>query len=411
MKNMTTLLRRALPALVLAGLLPLVGCHGLFNVVSPGRIADSDLNSKDALAGLVAGMSWSMSEAENNTMETLSLLSGDLWHAGSYDFGDIARGTILPEEVNSEWGQMQRARWVAENGVQRMHDDIFKNSPDDFNKSSYVAQAYTWEGFADRLLGENVCAAVIDGGPEQSDSVYFQRAQDEFTQAIQIGQAAGDNNTVTAAYAGRATVKAWQGDWAGAVQDAQQVPADFVFVAPISTEIGNNIAYETHSRYEFTVYSTVFADHPNDPRISWKIVYNADGTVARGANGSTPMYQQNKYPSLNSDVALAKGTEMLVLRAEAALHNNDIAGAYDLMNQARQVYGMDPLPVAGNMSDAWSDLHFERMATVWLENRKMWDMRRWFAATGPEHYDYLAGRDKCMPVSQEEINSNPNIGG
>ncbi len=400
---------KPLSVLILAVVLPLGACHGLFDVVSPGRIADTDLNTKDALSGLVAGMSWAVAEGENQSLERLSLFSGDLWHAGSYDFGDNARGKILPEEVNGEWGEMERARWVAEDGVRRMKEEILSGSADAFAKSAYAAQAYMWEGFGDRLLGENVCAAVIDGGAEQPDTVYFQRAQDEFTQAIQIGQAAGDDETVTAAYGGRATVRAWQGDWDGAVQDAMQVPDDFMFDAPISTEMQNRLAYETHTRYEYSVYSTVFEDHPDDPRVPWTILYNADGSVARGANGSTPMYQQNKYDSYDSGVPLTKGTEMLVLRAEAALRGNDIAGAYALMNQARAVYGMDPLPVAADMTAAWNDLHYERMATVWLENRKLWDMRRWFAASGPEHYDYLSGRDRCVPVSQEEVNANPNI--
>jgi starch-binding outer membrane protein, SusD/RagB family len=399
--------RRLVAVAALAGVMALGGCKGLFTVKSAGRIADSDLNSSDALSGLVAGMSWAMSEAINNSIETISIFSGDIWHAGSYDFGDIARGFILPQEVNTEWGDMQRARWVAEDGIDRMQKQIL--SADKFGTNQYVAQAYMWAGFANRMLGENVCAAVIDGGAVQSDSVYFSRAADEFTQAITIGQAANVPDVVTAAYAGRASVKAWQGDWAGAAQDAQQVPPDFVIVAPFSNELSNNMAYETHNRYEFSVYSTAFADHPDDPRIPWKIIYNADGSVARGANGSTPMYQQNKYPSLDSDVPLAKGTEMLELRAEAALRNNDISGAYDLMNQARAVYGMDPLPVATDMQQAWDDMHYERMATVWLENRHLWDVRRWYAASGPEHYDYLNGRDQCIPISDEEARSNPNV--
>jgi hypothetical protein len=143
--------------------------------------------------------------------------------------------------------------------------------------------------------------------------------------------------------------------------------------------------------------------------------------IAVGANGSTPMYQQEKYVDLGDNIPLTKGTEMLVLRAEAALRQStpDIPGAYTLMNQERAVYNMAALTPSTNINQAWADLHFERMAVTFLEGRHLWDERRWFAETGPSHYDIaqlegtagwtLATRDKCIPISQTELQSNPNI--
>jgi hypothetical protein len=111
---------------------------------------------------------------------------------------------------------------------------------------------------------------------------------------------------------------------------------------------------------------------------------------------------------------MVKGTEMLLLRAEAALRAStpDIAGAYTLMNQARAVapYNMAALPVAPDAATAWKDLHYERSATLWLEGRHLWDASRWFNETGPSHSEAMAGRDQCLPVSLSEINSNSNLG-
>jgi hypothetical protein len=172
---------------------------------------------------------------------------------------------------------------------------------------------------------------------------------------------------------------------------------------------GNDLAYETHDRFEYSVWSTEFANHYGDPRIPWDTVYKADKTIAVGANGATPVFRQQKYKTIGDDIPLTKGTEMLVLRAEAALRNNDIAGAYGLMNQARAFYSMTPLPVAATLAQAWADLRYERGATVWLETRRLWDQRRWFAEAGPAHSDFLLNRDKCIPISKDEAASNPNI--
>ena len=82
------------------------------------------------------------------------------------------------------------------------------------------------------------------------------------------------------------------------------------------------------------------------------------------------------------------------------------------MNQARAVYGMAALsPAPSTLADAWTTLEYERGATLWLEARRLWDLRRWNAATGPAHNTFLDGRDKCVPVSLNEQSSNPNLHG
>jgi hypothetical protein len=394
---------------LIAALSPVAACGGLFDVEAPGRIADEDLNDPDAAAGIVTGISYDLAQALDGIIEPMTTAAGELWHGGSYNWADIPRGIILPEDVDGVWGTMMQARWVAEHGIERMQSNL---DAADFARSPLVARAYTLGGFANRLIGEHVCETVIDGGAPEPHTVEFDRGIEKFTRAIEIGTAAGATaaDEVTAAYAGRATLRAWKGDWAGAEADAAKVPTNFVYLAYLQSDAeGNDLAYETHDRFEYTVWGTEFADHYGDPRAPWDTVYRADGSIARGANGSTFHFQQQKYDDMSDDIPLAKGTEMLVLRAEARLRANDIAGAYQLMNQARTFYQMNPLPVASSLADAWRDLHYERGATVWLENRRLWDLRRWFAETGPAHHDFLNGRDKCVPISKEERDSNPNI--
>jgi len=395
----------ALAALVVTG-----ACGDVLNVESPGRISDDDLGTQDAIPGMVTGIKYDLSQAIDANLEILALASEELFHGGSYDWADVPRGVINDDDpgVSGSWNSTQQARWVAENGVTKIQDLLDDAA---FAKSSFAARAYVYGGYANRILGGNWCSSVIDGGPEIPNTDHYQRAVDQFTAALPIAQAAGRADLVAAAYAGRAQVKVLMGDWSGAAADAQNVPVDFVFYGEIDTELRNELAYETHARYEYTVYGTYMEDHPDDPRAPWVIARNNDGTVANGANGSTPMYQQQKFEDNASDVALSKGTEMLLVRAEAALHSSDMTGAYGFMNQARAYYGMDPLTPAADIAGAWADLRYERSATLWLEGRHLEDLRRWYAETGPAHDDTLAGRAVCIPISEAEKLANHNFRG
>ena len=59
--------------------------------------------------------------------------------------------------------------------------------------------------------------------------------------------------------------------------------------------------------------------HLDDPRAQFTPLKNKDGSQKVGQNGYTPAYQQNKYDIQTASIPMVKGTEMLILRAEAAL--------------------------------------------------------------------------------------------
>jgi starch-binding outer membrane protein, SusD/RagB family len=397
-------------ATLAAAVMAVTACDGLLDVDSPGRIGDDDLESPDAIPGMVIGMQYDMSQAVDGGLELISMASMELFHGGSYGWNEIPRGTIEDDD-SSPWSSAQQARWVAEEGILRMGEIL---EPDQFARSPYAAEANVWAGYANRFLGEVFCSSVINGGPEIDHAEHFSRAEGYFTDAIALAEAAGRADLEDAAYAGRATVRAWQGNWSGAATDAEQVPIGFTWWAQLDTEMRNEITYETHTRFEYSVWGTIFEDHPDDPRAPWEIEYNADNSVANGANGSTPHYKQLKYTDRADDIPLAKGTEMLILRAEAALREgvSGIPAAYGLMNEARvDGYGMDPLPVAATLAEAWADLHFERLATNWIEGRALWDYRRWSQESGPAQNNELDGRDLCWPIPEWEKDANPNFRG
>lgn len=408
-------MRITMKALALASLLGAtgiaVGCHGFLDVQNPGPIEDTALYTPDAVPALVVGMSADLSNILSDIVRITGIASDELGHGGSYtQEGLWVRGIIRPEDVNDLWARMQRVRYEAESGVERM-----KAIPGfNYNADANAARANLLGGFANRMLGESACQAVINNGAIQSDTVFFQRAEAEFTEAIRIAGAANNaSDILTAAYAGRASVRAWQGNWTAAVQDAQQVPASFVYNAIYSinsTRENNSLVQETYVRREFSLYNTMWAQVFKDPRVPWDTIKTSTG-IQTGQDGKTPYFRQAKYTTLGSAIPLVKGTEMLVLQAEAALRNNDIPTAFTLINQERAQYKMTALATPTDINAAWQTLELERGAVTWLEARRLWDLRRWYADPGPAHNAFLNGRDKSIPVSQSEFQTNPNLAG
>jgi hypothetical protein len=356
-------------------------------------------------------MSYDLTDAVDAMLQDMTLASGNLWHGGSYDFGTIPRGILSEdlEEWDAEWGDMSQARWVAENGIQRIAGVLDEA---DFNRNRDVARAYLLAGFANRMMGEMMCTTTIDGGPEIPHTEHFNRADTLFSRAISIGQAAGVSDIVQAAYGGRASISAWLGDWSAAEADAANVDVDFSYDVYFSTSsVPNDLVYETTLRKEFTVFLSEWEDYPDDARVPWQIVYDNAGQVEKGQDGSTDFYQQLKYLTQDDDVPLTHGTEMLVLRAEARLRAGDLPGMTSLLNQARDFYSMEDLDEPGSVAEAWPIMRYERYATTWMEMRKLWDLRRFEDEGGVVADPYSAGRETCVPISDEERRSNPNLSG
>ena len=375
-------------------------------VTNPGPIQDESLNQASAVPAIVNGMSGDLSVAVGPLVLRTGLASGELTAAGNFaDEGFFYAGTFSGLNANTDWANAQRARWTAESGIVRMKTVLGTG----FETNADTPRAYLYAGFANRLLGENMCSAVIDGGPAQSDSVYFQRADSLFTRAYTLATAKSNTAVANAALGGRASIRAWLGNWTGAMADAALVPNNFVFNAiyGIGTSRENlYMADQTITRREVTVWGTYWAGIFKDPRTPWDTVKTGT-TITKGQDGKTNFFRQTKYIALGSSVPLVKGAEMLVLRAEYALRSGDIAGMTTLLNTARAQYsGLTPLTAPATTAAAWTMLQSERGSVTWLEGRHLWDTRRWFAEGTNT---FLTGRNKCIPISDNETASNPNL--
>lgn len=419
--------RRRSLLLAAAALLPLLAACNT-DVTNPGRVEDEFLDDPAAHAALVAGMGRSVAQALNWISYTSAAVTREVHPSGSTgSFGITNRwqqGELAPNDsdLDTHWEQAQRARWLAETGSARIEKN--ENAPREL-----LAQAYLWAGYANRLLGENMCEAVFDGSAPEPGSAYFTRAEQHFTRANELAAAAGASGIATAALAGRASARIFLGKWTEAVADAAQVPADFVFEMPYYN-VGedaqrNRIAYASlNTPYRaHTVWNTVYEAYftqTGDPRVAWEDT-GLVGDAAIECCGRVPFYRQLKHSASDSPIRLSSGREMDLIEAEAALRNGDWQNAVAIINALRAAVPA-PEVSAANETEAWALLKRERGIELWLEGRRLGDLRRWSESGTPGALDpletpsgsvadgsHLVRQDLCFPIPPTEQDTNPNV--
>lgn len=432
----TAIMRYLRPLACVALVAGLASCDT--KVTNPGPVQDNFLSDRNAATAMVNGAGRALSSAINWIGYTGAAVAREIHPAGSTgSFGITNRwqnGELAVDDgdLNTHWEQGQRARWQAEEAIRRL-EAAGPPPPGALQTPAAYANAlqlaYLWAGYANRVLGENMCEAVFDGGPIEPNAKFFTRAESLFTKAIAVtgGSAPTKTTQTQAAYAGRAAARVFLDKWSDAVGDAALVPIDFSFNMSyfsigdddqrnrIAWAIGNT-PYRAH-----TQWSTWYYDYKNantDPRIAITTT-TLLGDAAIECCGKVPFYPEAKYTKSESPVRLASGREMRLIEAEAKLRGNDVTGAVTLINAARDNAGADDI-TAGTEDEAWRLLKRERGIELWLEARRLGDMRRWKAANTPGALDplelpgagsHLQQQDLCFPVPRSERQTNPNIPG
>lgn len=434
-------LSRRLLSLLLVGTVGLIGCS--FDVKNPGRILEVDLNTPAAVKTLVTGMSSDFSEQLDNLAFNVAQLSDEMAGSGSYNSTGLFRtGVIERELMDDDWNSIQRARWVAEDGIRRMQEEVIdkEGNPWAWQGTEAVARAYLFAGLSNRVIGELFCYTVVaadaplgaGSGAAQPPSAAFNRAINMLDQAITHATTAGRADWVTAAHGGKAQAYVGLDNWTSAVAEAAMVPTDFVFSAIYDDNSGreeHQIYQETYQRPEISAYNTYAGSFdPPDPRAPFTKCDLNPGVCQggeTGADGLTPHWRQDKYYELGTDMPVVKGTEMRLIEAEALLRSSDVTGAMAKINEVRTFWGLADL-TAANEDEAWVHLDHERHLTLWLEGRRLFDMRRWDTPAnrnrlplirflyGELNVVYamdpaLTKRASCLPIGFDECNANPEL--
>ncbi len=414
-------------------------------VTNPGPVQDEFLKDRTAASAMVNGSGRALSAGINWIGYTGAAVTREIHPAGSTgSFGITNRwqnGELNADDadLNDHWQQASRARWLSEETVRRMiaagpPPSGGVQTPAQYN--TLLMQAHVYAGYANRVMGENFCEAVIDGGPIEPNSVFFTRAEAAFTAALAVtgGTPATVAILTPAATAGRAAARVYLGNWSGAVADAATIPIGFAYNLPYFN-LGedaqrNRIAYASaNTPYRaHTQWNTWYRDYITatpDARVPINLASTLNGDAAIECCGVVPFRPQLKHATSASPIRLASGREMLLIRAEDRLRQAtpDVVGAMALINQVRTNAGTATV-TAVTATEAWTLLKRERGIELWLEARRLGDFRRWAAASTPGALDpletvsaspttgsHLSRQDLCFPVSRSERETNPNIGG
>ncbi len=407
-------LRVAAPLCVLAGL---SGCA--LDAVNPGPIRAEALNTPSALSSLVNGSGRDLAESLNWVAYTGAAATREIFPAGSTAAFGISvlhqNGKLVDNDGDNYWNFAQRARWTSEDAVTRIKSVLGTTSAN----STTLAQALVWAGFSNRHLGENFCEGVINGGAPGPYTVYLERAEANFTEAITVATAANNANLVSAATAGRASVRLLRNNTAGAATDAASVASTFAYRMPYyQNELDQynrifwasaNQPYRAHTVWN--TYIETYRRATRDPRVPFDSSLTIlVGDAAVGALGRVRWYFQTKYPTLTSPINLASGWEMRLIEAEVKLVAGDVAGALTLINGRRTSLSLAPV-TAASATEAWAALKRERGIELWMEGRRLGDLRRWAALSRPGALDAkeeIPGRDLCFatPLSEKQTNVN-----
>lgn len=402
-------MRRILSCL---SLLVIAGCD--LTVTNPGPVADETLDQATSHAAVVNGMGRALSKALGYIAYTGGITTREIVSAGlrnTITLGVSAKqaaGKLDPgvDENNDHWKFAQQARWVSEDGVHRIRDALGTG----FGTSALAAQGLVYAGFANRLLGENMCHGVIDGGPIEPREIYFQRANAAFTEAIAVAAAAGNAELARVATAGRASVRVWLKDWTGAAADAAQIPLTLSYRALYSSveQDQYNRIFQANvvSARAHSVVGTFFDAYyraTGDKRTPW----STHPSFPRGS-ADVLWYFQTKFDNRGAPINLVTGREMRLIVAEAALRSGDWSQAVSIINSLRQSAGVAGVNASG-VEETWTALGRERAIELWLEGRRLGDLFRWDDAGVPGTFDDMTGRDRCFPVGVTEEAANPNI--
>jgi hypothetical protein len=407
-------------------------------VTNPGPVQDELLADRTAATALVNGAGRALSSGLNWISYTGAAVAREIHPAGSTgSFGISARwqnGELNGDDsdLNAHWENAQRARWLAEETIRRLEAAGPPPTGSVQTPAQYAAalqQAFVYAGFANRLLGENMCEAVIDGSGALAVATFFTRAESLFTKALAVTGAptATAAALTSAAYAGRAAARVHLGKWSEAVTDAGQVAIGFVYNMPYfnigSDDQRNRIAwaagntpYRAHTQWNTWHYD--YRQATNDPRVPITIT-TLQGDAAIECCGRVAFWPEAKHNTSASPVRLASGREMRLIEAEALLRNSDLAGAMTLINAVRTNAATTPV-TATTLEEGWRLLKRERGIELWLEARRLGDLRRWKANNTPGALDpleevgaasHLAKQDLCFPIGRSERETNPNLRG
>jgi hypothetical protein len=308
------------------------------------------------------------------------------------------------------YNPLSTARWGADHALKNLQTWTDAQVA---NRQALIAKAAVYAGFSYALIGQSMCSAAFDLGPEVQQAAIFALAEQRFTTAITAAQASNSTAMLNAAYVGRARVRLFTGNKTGAIADASLVPKGFVLNAAndaTDNRLYNRI-YAVTQQFGFYTVEAASRDLKTengevDPRSSSKQV----GT--RPADARSTIFVPNKYSAGDAaPTPVATYTEAQLIIAEA----QGGANAVTVINALRTAAGLASYTGPTDAASIQSLIIDERRRALFLEGFRNYDMQRFNVPFNPAvgtTYPLKGGtygNTRCLPLPDVERFNNPNI--
>ena len=430
------LVARAAFAPLMSALVFAAACD-LLEVESPARVPESLLDDPANARLVVAGAIADFECAFDDYIAAGGLIGDELEDVQGFsplfdydrraftEFG----GTFATADCDSQFPGVYQTLSTARFGADRALEVLPTFSAQDVvGRDSLIATTGAYAGYSYLLLGEGMCSAAVDGGPEISSQGMFAAAEGKFTDALGVAQSVGLADVTNMVLVGRARSRINLGDNSGALADALQVPPGLVIYANYtqpevrpSNRIWMMNVLERAVSIEGDFRDLTFGGQPDLRTAS---VLEPDP----GQDGQSPRWTQSKYPSQGSPIPIARYEEAQLIIAEVQLGQN----AVDIINTLHAAAGLpnfvpndvnDDLEILGHVIE-------ERRRELFLESHHLYDKIRFTeyatqngmtadqlnpslpftpAAGEPFSKGGTYGNTTCLPLPLAETANNPNI--
>jgi starch-binding outer membrane protein, SusD/RagB family len=297
----------------------------------------------------------------------------------SHAYGTTGCGATTSFQLPGHYTPLSVARATADTILARLQEWTDAEMPTGINRQQLIGRAANYAGYSLVLLGESMCSAAINLGPELSKAQLWEEAKLRFDVAVTAATAANDNVMLNMARVGRARTLLNLGQVPAAGADAAAVPAGFaVNAAALAT--GNNrqqnvvfihTRVSNYSSVDPSFVGLTFGGVP-DPRVTVNV------TTTIGTNGFTPIRQVMKYADRGAPIPIASTDEARLIQAEALVAAGNLQGAVDIINALHTAVGIPAYNGAGQTAaQVKAQVVEERRRELFMEGHRLGDMNRY----------------------------------
>jgi hypothetical protein len=331
----------------------------------------------------------------------------DGFTSGSY-------GTAACTGTQGIYTPLSTSRWEADRAIERLVKWTDAEVP---NRQTLLAQSNLYAGFSYALMGMALCQASFDEGAPIDQKGMFALAETRFTDAIAAATAVNNAAIRNAATLGRARMRLFLHNNAGAIADAQLIPAGFVFNS--ANDAANSRRYNRVFNAINTGGSMTVEPVARTLRTENNEVDSRSATTqltTRASDGTTLIVIPTKYNAATPDAGraipfpIARYAEAQLIIAEA----QGGANAVTIINAMRAAANLRPYTGATDAASITRLIASERQRVLFVEGFRAFDIERFnlelLPAPGSTYrFGGVYGNTVCLPLPDVERFANPNV--